>query len=82
MVGGEGLLPANLPPGRNRNPSYRRLGGLKGCSGRVKKISPKPGIEHHTVHAVDSESGKGTYLLSVYNEVSYSCNQQLPFSKY
>jgi hypothetical protein len=32
--------PAALPPRKTRYPSYRRLGGSQGQSGRVRKISP------------------------------------------
>ena len=39
-VGGQRHAPAALPLGKNRYPLYRRLGGLQGPSGRVRKISP------------------------------------------
>jgi hypothetical protein len=39
-VGGQHHAPAALPPGKTRYPLYRRLGGPKGRSGRVRKISP------------------------------------------
>jgi len=41
-VGGQGHAPADLPPGKTAYPLYRRLGGLQGRSGRVRKISPPP----------------------------------------
>jgi len=40
-VGGQRHSPAALPPGKTRYPSYRRLGGPKGRSGRVRKILPQ-----------------------------------------
>jgi len=43
-VGGQHHAPAALPPGKTRHPSYRRLGGPNGRSGRVRKISPSPGL--------------------------------------
>ena len=43
-VGGQSHAPAAPPPGETRYPSYRRLGGLEGRSGRVRKISPPTGI--------------------------------------
>ena len=35
-------------------PPYRRLGGTQGWSGRVRKISPPPGLDSRTVQPVDS----------------------------
>ena len=43
---------AALPPGKIRYPLYRRLGGPKGQSGRVRKISPPPGFDPRTVQPV------------------------------
>ena len=34
----------SLPPGKTRYPLYRRLGGLQGRSGQVRKISDPTGI--------------------------------------
>jgi hypothetical protein len=39
-VGGQRHAPVALPPGKTRYPLYRRLGGLQGRSGWVRKISP------------------------------------------
>ena len=50
-VGGQHHAPVTLPPGKTRYPLYRRLGGLRGRSGRVRKISPPP---HGTVQPVAS----------------------------
>jgi hypothetical protein len=46
--------PAALPPGRTRYPLYRRLGGPKVRSGRVRKISPPPGFDPRSVQPVAS----------------------------
>jgi hypothetical protein len=46
--------PAALPPGKTRYPLYRRLGGLQGRYGRVRKISPPPGYDPRTVQPVAS----------------------------
>ena len=46
--------PAALPPGKTRYPLYRKLGGPQGRSGRVRKISPPPGIDPRTVQTVAS----------------------------
>ena len=54
---GEGSAPRpgrSLPPGKTRYPLYRRLGGLKGRSGQVRKISPPPGLDPRTVQPVAS----------------------------
>jgi len=39
----------SLPPGENRYPSYRRLGGPQGLSGQVRKISTPPGSDPRIV---------------------------------
>jgi hypothetical protein len=48
-VSGQRHAPAALPPGMNRYPLYRRLGGPQGRSVRVLKISPTPGFDPRTV---------------------------------
>jgi hypothetical protein len=53
-VGGQRHTPAALPPGKTRYPLYRRLGGPKSRSGRVRKISPPPGFDPQTVQPVAS----------------------------
>jgi hypothetical protein len=42
------------PRTMTRNPLYRRLGGPQDCSGRVRKMSPKPGFDPRTFRAVAS----------------------------
>ena len=44
-VGGQRHAPAALPPGKTRYPLYRRLGGPRGRSERVQKISPPMGFD-------------------------------------
>ena len=44
----------SLPPGKTRYPLYRRMGGLQGQSGQVRKISPPPGFDPRTVQTVAS----------------------------
>ena len=53
-VGGQRHAPTALPPGQNRYPSYRRLGGPQSQSGQVRKISPPPGYDPQTVQPVAS----------------------------
>ena len=50
-----------LPPGKNRCPFYRRLGGPQGWSGRAENLVPI-GIRSRTVQPVASRSilGKET----------------------
>jgi hypothetical protein len=43
-VSGQRHVPAVLPPGKTRYPLYRRLGGSKSRSGRIRKISLPNGI--------------------------------------
>jgi hypothetical protein len=47
-------VPAALPPGKTRYPLYRRLGGLQGQYGRVRKLSSSPGFDARTVQPVAS----------------------------
>ena len=51
-VDGQRHAPAALPPGKTRYALYRRLGGLQGRSGRVRKILPPPGFDPRTVQPV------------------------------
>ena len=53
-VGGQCHAPAALPPGKNRYPLYRRLGGPQGRSGWMRKISPSPGFDPQTIQPVAS----------------------------
>ena len=53
-MGGQHHAPAALPPGKTRYPLYRRLGGPKGRSGRVRKISPPLWFDPRTVQPVAS----------------------------
>jgi len=53
-VGGQRHAPAALPPGNTRYLLYRRLGGLQGRSGQVRKISSTPGFDPRTVQPVVS----------------------------
>ena len=53
-VGGQRHAPAALPPGKTRHSLYRRLGGLQGRSGRVRKISPPQRFDPGTVQPVAS----------------------------
>ena len=53
-VGGQHDAPVVLPPGKTRYPLYRRMGGLQGRSGRVRKISPSPEVDSRTFQLVAS----------------------------
>jgi hypothetical protein len=53
-VGGQCHAAAALPPGKTLCPLYRRLGGPRGRSGQVRKISPPPGFNPQTVQFVVS----------------------------
>jgi hypothetical protein len=46
--------PAALHPGKTRYPLYKRLGDLRGRSGRVREISPAPEFDPRTVQPVAS----------------------------
>ena len=47
-------LPGGFTPGITRYPLYRRLVGPQGWSGRIRKISPTPGLDPRTVQLVAS----------------------------
>jgi hypothetical protein len=53
-VGVQRHAPAALPPWKTRYPLYRRLGGARGRSGRVRKISLPPGFDPRAVQPVAS----------------------------
>jgi hypothetical protein len=53
-VGGQRHAPAALPLGKTRYPLYCRPVGTQGWSGRVRKISPRPGFDPRTVQPVTS----------------------------
>jgi hypothetical protein len=55
-LGGKHHAPAALPTGKTQYPLYRRLGGPQGRPGRVRKISPQPGIDPRTVQPVAMRS--------------------------
>ena len=67
-VGGQRHAPAALPPGkRPRYRLYRRLGGPQGRCGRVRIISPPPGIRSpdrptRTDYAITAHVGACTPL--------------------
>jgi len=48
-VGGQGHVPAVLPPGKSRYALYRRMGGPQGRSGWLQKISPPAGFDPRVV---------------------------------
>jgi hypothetical protein len=54
VVRGQRHAPATVPPGETRYALYRRLGGLQGRSGQVRKISPPPGFDPRAVQPVAS----------------------------
>jgi hypothetical protein len=73
-----------LPAGKTRYPLYRRLGGLQGRSGQVRKISPPPGFDPRTVRPVASRytdyATQPThfiwyiYIIQIYKNInSYIC---------
>ena len=51
---GECHAPVVLPLGKTWYQFYRRLGGLQGWSGQVRKILPPPGFDFRTVQPVAS----------------------------
>jgi len=54
VLGVQRHAPASLPVEKSRYPLYRRLGGLQGWCGRVRKISLPPVFDSRTVQPVAS----------------------------
>ena len=59
-----------LPPGKTRNPFYRRLGELQGRSGRAENLVPA-GVRSRTVHVVAQSLYRQSYrahdIIFTYN---------------
>jgi len=53
-VGDQSHAATTSSPGKTRCPLYRGLGGPRGRSGQVRKISPSPEFDHRTVEPVAS----------------------------
>jgi len=73
-VGGQNHFPATLSPVKILHPSYRRLDGLQGRSGRLRNIFSLPGIDHRTVQPVSSliyRRDYGTLVLTSLLPVEY-----------
>ena len=73
--------PRSLYPGKDsRYPLYRRLGGLQGPSGRMRKISLQLGFDPRTVQTLASHHIKYV-MLSVYQltYVTTICNFRVSF---
>jgi hypothetical protein len=56
----------SLPPGKTRDPLYRRLDGLQGRYGQVRKISLPPGFDPRTVQPVSSRYTNYVTLVNQY----------------
>jgi len=52
VKGGQRHAPAALTLGKTRYLLYRRLGGPQGQSGRLRNISPTPGLDPRTFQPV------------------------------
>ena len=70
-VGGQRHAPAALPPGKTRYRLNGRLGGLKGCSRRVRKISPPHRIRFPNRPAPSESLYRLSYPGSVTHIVQY-----------
>ena len=67
-VGGHRHAPATLYQEKTWYPLYRRLGGLKGWSGRVQKTSPLPGFNPRTVQPAASHYTDWAILPTQYHQ--------------
>jgi hypothetical protein len=70
-VGGQRHAPAALTPGKNRYPLYRRLGGLQGRSGGVRKISPPLGLDPPTVQPVAISPFTRLFKVRIYLKLHF-----------
>ena len=68
---GQRQAPTALPPGKTRYSLYRRLGGLQGRPGRVRKISPPPpGFDPRTAQSAASRYTDCDIPTHLYNKVT------------
>jgi hypothetical protein len=67
-MGGQRGAPTALPPGKNRYPLYRKLGGPQGRSGRVHKISVPPRLDLRAFQAVASRYTECAILAHQYSD--------------
>ena len=82
ITGGEGSASRpgrSLPPGKTQYPLYRRLGGPKGRSGQVQKISPPPGFDPWTVQPVKCTLVQALRLCTGHTAHGGSRGIALPF---
>jgi hypothetical protein len=71
---GVNVIPRRFTPGKEtRCPSYSRLGGLQGQSGRVGKVSPPLGFDSRTVQPVASRYTD--YAILAHELEEYGCEK-------
>ena len=75
-LGGQRHAPAALPPRKIRYPLYRRLGGPKVWSGRVRKISSPTGIRSSDRPARSESPYRLSYLDTYNNKI---CNNNFSY---
>jgi hypothetical protein len=68
----------SLPPGKTRYPLYRRLSGLQGLSGQVRKTSPPPGFDHRTLQPVASRYTD--YAIRLTHKTVTNSNENILYS--
>ena len=62
-----------LPPGKNRNPFHRRLGGPQGRSGRAENLVPT-GIRFRTVQPVAQSLYRLSYQAHISKVLQFRAN--------
>jgi hypothetical protein len=75
-VGGQRHAPSALPTRKTQYPLYRRLGGLQGRSGRMRKISLPPGFDPRTVQPVASRCTDYTIPVSADRSSKHSAEDE------
>jgi len=81
-VGGQGHVPAALPPGKTRYPLYRSLSGPQARPGRVRKVSSPSGFDSRTVQPVASrytDWGLNTTGNNIYSNAQRKINFNLKY---
>ena len=78
-VGGQRQAPVVLPPWKTRYPLHRRLGGPQGRSGRVRKMSPPPGLDPRTVQPVASRYTDWAIPNHIFTSNSYNIKENFEY---
>ena len=71
-----------LPPEKTQYPLYRRLGGLQGRSGKVRKILPPPGFDPRNFQPVASRYTDWAIPVNVFGRIALKWISRLYHRKF